>query len=407
VAGDQKRDFDLLRLSNRTSFTLAGGGRLDLTAFWSTKDLDHPIFQVIRQRSHDVGVEARYERTFAGEGRRPELVLGVAPTIGWLADDRFVNAGGVTGRRTAGADTRSTNLDAYGELRLPLGRRWTATLGAAASHADRDFDDRFLADGDQTDRQDFTGWSPKLGLVYETATGALFANVARSFEPPTFGELVNRGGDALLALDAQTATSVEVGTRGAAGRLAWDAVLYHAWLDDELLALQDDDGNPLGTVNAGSTLHTGAELGASAAVARTARGDLRLQLVYTWSRLRFDADPVYGDNRLAGLPEHLLRAGLSFATAGGWYAEPSLEWVPEDYFVDHANTLAAPGYTLTNLRLGHRADRGWTLYLEGRNLTDRRWITTTGVLADARGQDQAVFFPGNGRSFYLGGGYKF
>lgn len=407
VLGDQKRDFELVRLSNRTSFDLAGGGRFDLTAFWSWKDLDHPIFQVLRQRSHDVGVEARYERSFAGDGRRPQLVLGLAPTIGWLDDDRFQNLAGEAGARTAGGETRSTNLDAYGELRLPFGTRWTATLGAAASRAERDFDDRFLANGDQTDRQEFTGWSPKLGLLYATSTGALFANVARSFEPPTFGELANLGGDGLLDLDAQTATSVEVGSRGRSGRLAWDAVLYHAWLDDELLALVDEQGNPRGTVNAGSTTHAGAELGASAALAETAAGDLRLDLVYTWTRLRFDGDPAFGDNELAGLPEHLLRAGLSFTTGGGWYLEPNVEWVPEDFFVDHANTLAAPGYSLANLRLGRRADAGWTLFVEGRNLADRRFVATTGVLPDAGGRDQAVFFPGDGRAVFVGGGYKF
>jgi iron complex outermembrane recepter protein len=407
VIGDQKRDFDLFRLSNRTSWALSGDSRLDLTAFWSYKDLDHPIFQVLRQESHDVGVEARYERSLAGEGRRPHLVVGLAPTIGWLEDDRFLNVAGEAGARTAEGETRSTNLDAYGELRLPYGERWTLSLGAAASRASRDFDDRFLANGDQTDRQDFTGWSPKLGVLYEIATGVLFANVARSFEPPTFGELANRGGDGLLQLDAQTATSVEVGSRGRTGWLAWDAVLYHAWIDDELLALQDEEGNPLGTVNAGSTTHDGAELGASAALAETAAGDLRLDLVYTWTRLRFDGDPVFGDNHLAGLPEHLLRAGLSFTTPGGWSVEPSVEWAPSDYFVDHANTLDAPGYTLANLRLGRRADAGWTLFVEGRNLTDRRWIATTGVVADARGRDQALFFPGDGRSWYLGGGYRF
>jgi iron complex outermembrane receptor protein len=160
-------------------------------------------------------------------------------------------------------------------------------------------------------------------------------------------------------------------------------------------------------VNADSTTHGGAEVGASAALARTAAGDLRLQLVYTWSRLRFDGDAVYGDNRLAGLPEHLLRAGLSFETPAGYSLEPHVEWVPSAYPIDHANTLDAPGYTLAGLRLGRRADSGWNVFVEGRNLGDRRWIATTGVIADARGRDQALFFPGDGRSWFVGGGYRF
>jgi iron complex outermembrane receptor protein len=67
-----------------------------------------------------------------------------------------------------------------------------------------------------------------------------------------------------------------------------------------------------------------------------------------------------------------------------------------------ANTLFADGYTLWGFKAGLRVAKGFSFFVEGRNLGDRRYAATTGVIADARGQDSAQFWPGDGRSFYAG-----
>lgn len=406
VALDQKRDFDLLRLANRTSLLLGSAARLDVGTFWSYKHLDHPIFQVLDQRSHDVGADVRYERAGAVGGRSNRLVLGLAPAVGVLEDERFQNVRGQRGARTARGETTSTNLDLYAEDRLELSPGLTLAMGAVASYAGRDFADDFLADGDQTGLQEFTGVSPKLGLLWDLSPRAsLFATAARSFEPPSFGELANLGGGGLLELDAQTATSLEVGSRGRAGRLGWDVVLYHARLDDELLSLDDAQGNPLGTINAGRTVHAGLEAGLEARFGPAA-APLALRAAYTWSRFRFDGDPAFGDNRLAGLPEHLVKTELVWEHPRGWYGGPNVEWAPDGYPVDHANTLFAEGYTILGAKLGYRTERGLAGFVEGKNLTDETYAATTGVVADARGRDSAQFLPGDGASVFAGIEYR-
>ena len=45
---------------------------------------------------------------------------------------------------------------------------------------------------------------------------------------------------------------------------------------------------------------------------------------------------------------------------------------------------------------------GLGFFVEGRNLSDKTYISTTGVVANARGQDAALFMPGDGRSLYVG-----
>ena len=406
LALDQKRDFDLFRLSNRTTLRSGGAGRLDLGAFWSYKHLDHPIFQVLDQLSHDAGAELRYERTAELGGRPNVFVAGFSPAFGVVQDDRFVNAAGRRGARTAEGETTSINLDLYAEDRHELRPGLTLSAGVQLSRAVRDFEDSFLTNGDQTDSQEFDGVSPKLGLMWDVSSRAsVFANVSRSFEPPSFGELANLGGNGLLQLDAQTATSAEIGTRGTAGnagRAAWDLVVYHARLDGELLSLNDAIGNPLGTINAGRTLHTGIEAGLEV---RLGRGLLWRQ-VYNWSRFSFSDDPVFGDNRLAGIPEHYARAELLYETGTGFYGGPNLEWVPDAYPVDHANTLFAEGYTVFNFKVGYRTASGLAAFVEGKNLTDETYAATTGVIADARGRDSAQFLPGDGASVFAGIEYR-
>ncbi|HKI00652.1 MAG TPA: TonB-dependent receptor [Thermoanaerobaculia bacterium] len=402
VALDQKRDFDLLRLSNRTSLLLGEGSRIDFGGFWSYKNLDHPIFQVLDQESNDLGADVRYENESSLLGRPNHLVIGFSPVVGFVDDDRFVNVSGRRGARTAAGKTTSVNMDLYAENRHQVRRRLSLSTGLQVSRARRDFADDFLPNGDQTDRQDFDGISPKLGLIFElTPAASVFANVSRSFEPPTFGELVSVGGDGLLRLRAQTASTLELGSRGKAGAVSWDLALYHARVSDELLGLNDAVGNPLGTINAGRTLHSGAEVGLEARFGPS----VLLRQVYDWSRFRFDGDPVFHDNVLAGVPEHFLRTELLFER-GGFYGGPNVESAPKKYPVDHANTLFADPYTILGLKLGYRTASGLSGFVEGRNLTDETYAATTGVIPDARGRDSAQFLPGDGASVYAGLEYR-
>jgi iron complex outermembrane recepter protein len=421
-AGDQKRDFSLFRVSDRLAW-IGDASEAQVSGFWSHKDLDHPIFQVIDQNSNDLGIEGRFTRRGEWLGRENTLTAGVLPVYGWVEDNRFVN-GAFAGRprrgaRTGEATQRSMNLDGYIEDSWQVSRRWTPVLGVSVNYARREFEDRFLRDGDQTDTQEYLGFNPKLGAVFAWMPGAqLFANVSRSFEPPSFGELTAPATpgatNGLVRLDAQTGTTLEVGTRGRRGRFSWDVAWYRAWLDNELLSLQVGDFNPpvTQTVNAGRTLHHGIELGATArllegvlseATEAGRRDDLLVQLTYLWSDFRFEGDPRHGDNRLPGIPRHHVRAELRYEHGSGLYVGPNVEWAPEAYPVDLANTRAtyAPGFAILGVRAGYRTRHGLSVFVDARNLTDEAYVATTGVLNRAT-PGSAAFNPGDGRAFYGG-----
>ena len=222
----------------------------------------------------------------------------------------------------------------------------------------------------------------------------LFANLSRSFEPPTFAELA--GGPNITQNSAQEGTTFEIGTRGAFDALRWDLAYFHTRLKDELLSLNSPTGQPLGTVNAPSTLHQGIEF----ALVATITDRIESRTSYLWNDFRFRDNASFGDNRLPGMPRQFLRSELLWKPPIGWYAGPTLEWSPNDYPVDMANTLFAESYAIWGVKAGRQLAKGLSFFIEGRNLGNRKYAATTGVIADAGGRDSAQFFPGDGRAIY-------
>jgi iron complex outermembrane receptor protein len=400
LAGRQKRDYDLYRLANRTVIDFDGGA-LEITAGYSYKDLFHPIFQVVQQRSNDYNVGVRFitENRLAEFSNR--LVVGIAPSWNRVNDDRFVNIAGTRGASTASSDQRSRNLTAYLEDHFDLDPQWTLVAGLQWTDSNRRYEDFFLSNGNQSLDASYSRVSPKLGFLWQGARDwTIYGNVSDSFEPPSFGEL--SGGPGVDLLDAQRARTVELGTRGKTGRLQWDASVYSARVRDELLGLNGPGGQPLGTVNAPRTVHQGLELGARVLITQR----LAWQSSYLWSDFRFDDNASYGDNALPGIPEHFYRGELTWAANDGYFVSLNTEWSPRRYAVDMAHTLFADAYALVGLKAGRNLSAGLSWFVEGRNLADRTYAATTGVIADARGLDAAQFLPGDGRAVYAGVSWK-
>jgi iron complex outermembrane receptor protein len=87
------------------------------------------------------------------------------------------------------------------------------------------------------------------------------------------------------------------------------------------------------------------------------------------------------------------------------YAGPNVEWMPKPYFADNANQIKADPYTLVNFKIGYSNRKsGWSDYLEGRNLLNRRYIANAAIAGTAD-VSAALFNPGSCRSVY--GGVQF
>jgi iron complex outermembrane receptor protein len=440
VDSNWKRDFDLFRIANKTTFTLSDDALFTVSSFYAYKELDHPILFVIDQKSHDFGFDFNYVNKADLAGRRNNFIVGLTPTFGFLHDQRYRNVLGDRGDKFADSDQDSMNLDLYLENVHYLTDSFALSIGGQASYARRENEDNFpvsATNPDNSDTQDWWGFSPKVGFIYDVTDSAqVFFNAARSFEPPSFGELsaAATGGGGLVELDAQTATTLELGTRGetANGRVRWDLAYYYSWLEDELLELSVAPGLTQ-TVNADKTNHQGVEFGLDVtlleglfskrvegvagvsgkgaknvlAVEPREPDRIVLRQNYLWSNFHFDGDEEFGDNQLPGIPEHYYRAELLYTHPCGFYAGPNLEWVFSDYSVDSANTLDADSYALLGFKIGYRTKKGLSFYVEAKNLTDEIYAATTGVISRAGPFNSNQFLPGDGRSYFFGLEYKF
>jgi iron complex outermembrane receptor protein len=399
ITGNQKRNTEVNRIANKTTFRLSDDSRIEASAFYSAKSLFHPIFQVIDQDSDDYGVELRFVSNASLGGRRNIFTAGISPTWGTVNERRSVNVKGKRGAPTLTDEQKARNLDVYLENQHYLTNELALVVGAQATEARRRLDVSYSASkADRSFDRTFNGVSPKIGARYELSKDVqLFTNLSRSFEPPSFGEMSTTLTTVTANLKPQTATTLEFGTRGQMQKMQWDATYYYAKVNDELLTY-NLGGGLSSTVNANKTRHQGVELGATWALLP----GLELREVYMWNDFRFENDPAYGNNRLAGIPVQLSRTELTWRSSQGFYLSGNVEWSPQRFAIDQANTFFADSYTVWGLKAGRQVAKDLSFFVEGRNLSNKTYASTTGVIVNAGGKDQSQFNPGDGRAVYAG-----
>jgi iron complex outermembrane receptor protein len=404
ILQDQHRDFELYRIASQTTFE-NGDNIWDITAAWTYKDLNHPIFQVVDQLSNDALISAAFTNRSDLFGHENQLKAGVLIGRGETHAAQYQNIGGKRGALVSDSDQIATNLEAFIENQFSLGNGFTAILGASAAHNRREIEREFAGPPDYEFRYDEL--APKVGLRYDGENFQIFANVSGSYEPPSFSETYTTN----TARDAQSATTFEIGTRGEYKFFRWDAAAYHAEIKDELLTVMDPITSMSTTTNAERTKHTGLEIGTEIDLlgndwAEQAAHRLVFRTAWTYGKFEFDRHSAggydYAGNEIAGIAPHLIRGELLWQNDRGWYAGPTFEWVPTKSFVDHRNTLSADPYALVGFKFGQRREEGLSWFIEARNLTDERYAATHDVVDNANGVDGPRFLPGDGRSVFGG-----
>ncbi|MDB5684554.1 MAG: ligand-gated channel protein, partial [Sphingomonas bacterium] len=368
--GDQARNIDSIRLQNRTTVDL-GNGALALGLFSNAKQLFHPIFQLIDQKSDDRGLFASIDLN--GEvGAVPwEVTLGTQARFGTVRARQYVNVGGTRGSLTAQARQTARTINSYGELRVMPVPQLTLVAGAIHTNGRRRIDNRLVPARSGDAR--FDAFAPKLGLLFAPAPAVqIYANYSRSVELPGFSELSQTPANGLpgfVDLGPQRAWTAEIGARGQAGIASWNVSVYRADLHGEILQYSVDPNIPAATFNADRTRHQGIEAGVDLALARWAR----LRQVYQRNDFRFRGDAQYGDNRLPVIPTQQYRAELRLGTSR-WSITPAVEWVPKGAWADYRNTSRPPGYALFGLGGEAALRTGMTLFVDVRNLAAHKAV---------------------------------
>lgn len=445
VARDRpRREASQALIGSRTTIDL-GVHQFDFGLGYTYTDdmFRFPISSGIRET---VGGDAtgllRYAYSPDADALLPLFETTAQYTIGSAERRHYLNQSGERSALFGDNDLDASTLSLHTALNIPVADAWTISPALSFAHATRTSDDTYagatrptiaynpanptmrLPNGAvprvSTDYDhSYSAWSPSLGISFTPAPDQLlFAAVSRSFEPPTHDDLLAAingtpnsspgrampGNPGLPAaafstpdLDAQTATTVEFGWRGSHGDFGWDATTYYSWIDNELLSLRDATGASLGAVNADETTHFGIELGLTASLTDRLTG----RLAYTYQDFRFRDDPLRSDNRLAGAPQHIFNASISYQAADDWSISTSLKWVPESTPVDNMNTLWADPYAIVDVRTEYKVNEYVSLFGEITNVFNETYASST-LIVDQATANQAAFLPGDGRGFYVG-----
>jgi iron complex outermembrane recepter protein len=216
-------------------------------------------------------------------------------------------------------------------------------------------------------------------------------NASRSFEPPLLLELNSLTVPGYIPLEGQSAWQYELGGRGRKIGFTWDISAYDVELENEILNInvQPFPGAPF-TVrayrNALKTRHTGLELGLSYQVpaALFVHGDvgdhITLRPSYTLASYKFVDDPNYGSNDIPGAPRQVLSSEIRYTHPSGFSLVPSVEWIPESYFLDSPNTVRNDGWTNISLRAEWNSVYGISVFAAGQNLANRRFSLCRSIM---------------------------
>ncbi|NBV01102.1 MAG: TonB-dependent receptor [Burkholderiaceae bacterium] len=410
IAAQQSRDLESYRIANKT--TLRNGSSTYELAFYAMEqDLFHPVGGgVVLQKAQTYGGHLKWFNKNNLFGLSNETQLAFMPSKGKSKQNIGTNPYSGQNFFPANANQDGDNQSWLVENRTKLNEKTFLITALQYEYARRKVVDSIPANSSY-DRS-YEELLPRLGFIHNlTNQQQIFGNISRNFEAPSFGGATN-----MQASKAQTGVTYELGARGDYRHeniktlFGWDLTLYRAELKNEFQLLCTDPANcsaagATSTINVPKTIHQGIEAGIYSLTDN--KYETRTSLLI--SDFKFDNDAVYGSNKLPGLPPLLVRSevlyrwGPSHGARGlpGSYAGPKFE-LASNAPMDNTNTLYNPGYLLIGFKVGQQIDRSWSWFVDGRNLTDKRYAATTNIIGNSSNRNPNFYYPGVGRSFYFG-----
>lgn len=246
------------------------------------------------------------------------------------------------------------------------------------------------------DRSDqFSNLMPKFGLSWLATPGqTVYANLGRGARAPQAAELYSLQQQQTEAdLSSETLDNYELGWRGAAGALRWDADAYYMLKDHVIF--RDSNGF---NVSDGRTRHRGIEFALSYGF--TDRLTLYLDGSYAVHSYAFSAQLAQGNSVTYGndvkyAPRSLGGARLRWQPAAATQLEIQYLHVG-GYWLDEANEHRYGGHDLVNLSARQGLGTGYSLTFKVVNVAD----TAYAERADYSFGNYR-YFPGDGREFFL------
>ena len=343
----------------------------------------------------------QYSNSAAFLGKANRLTVGV--DVDSMEDDRrrFNNLSGTQGPLQFDQDEKANTVGIFLQEEFSLFEKMLLTGGLRYDHVKFEIEDKFLANGDQSETLKFNELNYSIGASYELLPSLnIYANRSTAFETPTFTEFANPSNNGSLGgfanVAAQRTEGYEVGIKGSLfDRVSYEIAFYDLDVEDEVTTVTNVGGRAF--FNNADTERKGVELGFDASVLT----GLDLLGTYTYSDLEFDRFvnvPNAVGSQLPGVPEHHAYLELDYKHPSGVFFKWDWSYIGSMY-ADNLNNVEVDNYNLSNIVLGY------TKKIKQISISPRIGVNNLfkqDYNQEIRIQDATnrFFEPGPGRNFY-------
>ncbi len=307
-------------------------------------------------------------------------------------------------------------------------KNWTLVAGLNLNQTQYTLTDLFQPDSTNLsgDYQFELMVSPRLGAIYKvpltTQQGEItvFANISHGFSPPTLEETLTPDGQINPDIQPEQGWNFELGSRGFFGASDKGLGYYHWYYDvsfftmqvQDLLVARRTDSDAFVGINAGKTVHNGAEFLLQYKPLIGKKTDIDLTLTYTLSDFKFsefvDEDNDYAGNELTGVPRNILNTTFDLTETINTFKigfNASYQYIDQMPMRDD-NSIYSDAYDLVHTKLTLSTSFNkieLTLFGGINNVFDEKYASMILVNAGSfGGRPPRYFYPGLPRHYYGG-----
>jgi len=365
-----------------------------------------------------------FERNYYGADFRwtgkellPNTIVSVGVALDTMDEDRkgFENFNlinnqpsyGVKGNLRRDEDNTLWNIDPYLQASWQFLPTWRLDTGVRYSNVHYKSEDRYLSNGDDSDKTDYDKVLPSAALSWQILPELMaYVSYAKGFETPTFTEMAYRP-DGLsgfnFGLTASTSDTYETGLKSQNRLGDFTLAVFQTKTKDDIVSAGNSNGRSTFR-NADKTLREGVEFAWNKKLWR----DLTATASYTYLDATFDADiPASGSvaqipsgNAIPGIAKNQAYASLAWQPSHGLYGGVDVQYMDKVY-VNDTNSDAAPSYSVTSANVGYAWVMGdWKVNSFARvdNLFDKNYAGSV-IVNDGNGR---YFEPADGRNWSAG-----
>lgn len=365
-----------------------------------------------------------FERNYYGADFRwmgkellPNTTVSVGVALDTMDEDRkgFENFNLVNGQPSYGVkgnlrrdeDNTLWNIDPYLQASWQFLPTWRLDTGVRYSNVHYKSEDRYLSNGDDSDKTDYDKVLPSAALSWQILPELMaYVSYAKGFETPTFTEMAYRP-DGLSGfnfdLTASTSDTYETGLKSQNHLGDFTLAVFQTKTKDDIVSAGNSNGRSTFR-NADKTLREGVEFAWNKKLWR----DLTATASYTYLDATFDADiPASGSvaqipsgNAIPGIAKNQAYASLAWQPTHGLYGGVDVQYMDKVY-VNDTNSDAAPSYSVTSANVGYAWVMGdWKVNSFARvdNLFDKNYAGSV-IVNDGNGR---YFEPADGRNWSAG-----